>query len=48
LAVAYQCDGSSTLNLPDLRGRQAIGYVSATTKYDTMGEKYGEDIVLVH
>jgi len=36
-------DGSTTFNIPNLNGRNIIGYGSATTTIDTMGETGGED-----
>ena len=35
-------DGSTTFNLPDLRGRVAVGYKSTDTSFDTLGETGGE------
>lgn len=35
-------DGSTTFNLPDLRGRVAVGYKSSDTSFDTLGETGGE------
>lgn len=36
-------DGSTTFNLPNLSGREIMGFGSATTTYDVLGETYGED-----
>ena len=36
-------DGSTTFNLPDMRGKGAIGYKSDNTKFDAMGEIGGEE-----
>lgn len=42
--VGYSYGGStSTFAVPDFSGRVAVGYGSATTTYDTMGETGGED-----
>ena len=35
-------DGSTTFNLPDLRGRVGIGLKSTDTDFDTLGETGGE------
>jgi microcystin-dependent protein len=32
-------DGTNTFNIPDLRGRVPVGYDSAQTEFDTLGEK---------
>ena len=37
-------DGSTTFNLPDMRGKGAIGYKSDNTKFDAMGKTGGEEI----
>lgn len=34
-------DGSTTFNLPDMRGRVPAGYDSTQTEFDTLGKKYG-------
>jgi microcystin-dependent protein len=42
--IGYMYGGTgANFNLPDLRGRNIIGYGSATTTYDVMGEKSGQD-----
>lgn len=42
--IGYTYGGSgATFRVPDLRGRNIIGYGSATTTYDEMGETGGED-----
>ena len=43
LGYNYGGNGTSTFAIPDLRGREIMGYGSATTTYDVMGETYGED-----
>lgn len=35
-------DGSTTFNLPNLKGRVPVGYDSTQTEFDTMGETGGE------
>lgn len=35
-------DGSTTFNLPDLRGRVAVGHDSGQSEFDTLGETGGE------
>lgn len=35
-------DGSTTFNLPDLRGRAAVGQDTGQTEFDTLGETGGE------
>lgn len=35
-------DGSTTFNLPNLKGRVPVGYNSSETEFDTMGETGGE------
>lgn len=35
-------DGSTTFNVPDLKGRNIIGYNSGDTSFDTVGETGGE------
>lgn len=35
-------DGSTTFNLPNLKGRVAVGYDSSQTEFDTLGETGGE------
>lgn len=35
-------DGSTTFNLPDLRGRVGVGYKNSDTAFDTLGETGGE------
>jgi microcystin-dependent protein len=35
-------DGSSTFNLPDLKGRVAVGYSDSDTTFDAIGETGGE------
>ena len=34
-------DGSTTFNLPDMRGRVPVGVSPTDTEFDTLGEKYG-------
>ena len=42
--IGYSYGGSgANFNLPNLNGRNIIGYGSATTTFDTMGEMGGED-----
>lgn len=36
-------DGSTTFNLPDLRGRVSVGRNASNTKFDVLGEKGGEE-----
>ena len=35
-------DGSTTFNIPDLRGKVPVGYDSTQTEFDTLGETGGE------
>lgn len=35
-------DGSTTFNLPNLKGRVAVGYDSSQTEFDALGETGGE------
>ena len=43
IGTTYGTEDDSTFNLPDMRGRGAIGYKSDNTKFDTLGEKSGEE-----
>jgi microcystin-dependent protein len=36
-------DGSTTFNIPDLRGRVAVGYLSGDSYFGTLGESGGEE-----
>ena len=41
-------DGSTTFNLPDLKGRVAVGRDSGQTEFDTLGEKGGHKLLQSH
>ncbi len=41
-------DGSTTFNLPDLKGRVAVGRDSGQTEFDTLGEKGGHKLLQAH
>lgn len=41
-------DGSTTFNLPDLKGRVPVGRDSGQTEFDTMGEKGGHKLLQAH
>ena len=43
VGYSYGGNGTSTFAVPNLSGKVAVGYGSATTTYDTMGETGGED-----
>lgn len=41
-------DGSTTFNLPDLRGRHAVGLKAADTDFDVLGETGGQKTFAAH
>lgn len=41
-------DGSTTFNLPDLKGRVPVGRDSGQTEFDTLGEKGGHKLMQSH